>query len=128
MNLKGKSSPFPLILQLTPIKLGLTKYIKVIYLVYMNTASILIKIDPKIKLKAQKTAEKMGLSLTSVINRYLKHFITTESITFSTKDEEPSAYLIKAMKRAEKNLEEGKHSPVFETGEDAVAWLEKQGI
>ena len=62
----------------------------------MNTASILIKTDLQVKVKAQKTAEKMGLSLTSVINRYLKHFITAETITFSTSDETPNQYLINA--------------------------------
>ncbi len=54
----------------------------------MNTAAILIKIDPQVKAKAQKTAEKMGLSLTSVINRYLEHFISVEKITFSVSDED----------------------------------------
>ena len=28
----------------------------------------------------------------------------------------------------EKNLEEGKGSPVFRSGEEAVKWLEEQGI
>lgn len=103
-------------------------YIKVIYYVYMNTASVLIKIDPQVKAKAQKTAEKMGLSLTSVINRYLKHFIATETITFSTQDEIPNANLIKTIKQAEKDRKAGKASPIFRTGEEAVKWLEDQGI
>lgn len=94
----------------------------------MNTTAIYIKIDPQVKAKAQKTAEKMGLSLTSVINRYLKHFIAAETITFNTKDEEPSEYLKSAIKQAEKDYKAGKASPAFKTGEEAVAWLEKQGI
>ena len=94
----------------------------------MNTVSILIKTDPQLKAKAQRAAEKMGLSLTSVINRYLKHFITTETITFSTRDEKPSQYLIDSIKKSEKNIREGKVSPGFKTGEEAVKWLEEQGI
>ena len=95
----------------------------------MNTTSILIKTDPQIKAKAQKVAEEMGLSLTSVINRYLKHFITTKTIVFNAKrDETPNAYLKSVMKQAEKNWKNGNHSPIFKTGKEAVTWLEKQGI
>ncbi len=94
----------------------------------MNTASILVKTDPQVKAKAQKTAEKMGLSLTSVINHYLKHFITVETITFSTRDEEPSDYLIKTLKKARENRKNGKASPVFDNITDEIKWLEKQGI
>ena len=95
----------------------------------MNTASILIKIDPQIKAKAQKTAGEMGLSLTSVINHYLKHFIAAKTITFGIVDEEiPNARTRAILKKAEENLKKGNHSPIFKTGEEAVAWLEKQGI
>lgn len=44
------------------------------------------------------------------------------------KNEEPNEYLIKAMKQAEKDWKAGKGSPAFKTGEEAVAWLEKQGL
>lgn len=74
----------------------------------MNTSSILIKTDPQLKARAQKTAEKMGLSLTSIINHYLKHFITTETITFSTKHEKPSQYLIKALKESKADVKAGR--------------------
>lgn len=94
----------------------------------MNTASVLIKIDPQVKAKAQKTAEKMGLSLTSVISRYLKHFITTESITFNVRDEIPNEYFKRTLAKAEKNWKEGKISPVFDNIKDNLKWLEKQGI
>lgn len=95
----------------------------------MNTATavINIKTEPQLKEKAQKAASEMGLTLTSVINRYLKDFVKTKKITFY-EDEEPSPYLISQIKKAEKNLKEGKGSPVFHTGEEAVKWLEEQGI
>ena len=94
----------------------------------MNTAAILIKIDPQVKAKAQKTAEKMGLSLTSVISRYLKHFIATETITFSAQDEIPNEYFKRTLAKARKNWKEGKGSPIFSNIEDDLKWLEKQGI
>ena len=94
----------------------------------MNTAAILIKIDPQIKLKAQKTAEKMGLSLTSVISRYLKHFITAKTITFSAQDEIPNEATRKILKQAEINWKKGNHSPAFTNIKDELKWLEEQGI
>lgn len=93
----------------------------------MNTQVITIKVDPATKKQAQHLAKELGLSLSGVLKGFLKHFLRTKSVTFST-SEEPSDYLISKLKQAEKNLKEGKHSPVFKTGEEAVAWLEKHGI
>jgi len=70
----------------------------------------------------------MGLSLTTVINRYLKHFIETKTITFEANDEILNARSQAIMKQAEENLKKGNTSPLFKTGEEAVVWLEKQGI
>lgn len=93
----------------------------------MNTAVINIKTEPKTKREAQKIAQKIGVSLSSLINAYLKNLIRTKKVEFDLA-EEPSEYLIKAMKKADKDLKEGKASPVFKTGEEAVKWLEEQGI
>lgn len=88
----------------------------------MNTAVITIKTDPKIKEKVQEVAADMGLTLTSLINSYLKHVIRTKRIEI-TLDETPNAYLRGVLKQAEKDFKEGKTSPVFDTAEDAVKWL-----
>lgn len=45
-----------------------------------------------------------------------------------SENEKPSEYLIKTLKQARKNRKEGKGSPVFDNAEDAIAYLEKQGI
>lgn len=94
----------------------------------MSYAVVTTKVDPQMKKEAQKTAEALGVPLSLVIKGFLKQFIKTKTVTFSAEAEEPSEYLIKSIKQAEKNLKEGKHSPVFKTGKEAVAWLEKQGI
>jgi DNA-damage-inducible protein J len=91
----------------------------------MNTASILIKTDPQLKARAQKTAQKMGLSLTSVINHYLKHFITTETITFSTIDETPSQYLIDALKESEADVKAGRVT-TFKNVQEELDYLDKE--
>lgn len=95
----------------------------------MNTAVISTKIDPQTKKEAQKTAQALGMPLSVVIKAFLKHFIKTRTVTFSDRgDEYPNAYLRKVIKQAEKDWDESKASPIFETGDKAVKWLEKQGI
>lgn len=94
----------------------------------MSYAVITTKIDPQTKKEAQKTASELGMPLSVVIRGFLKHFIRTKTIEFSARNEEPNEYLKSVMKQAEENWKKGKHSPAFKTGEEAVAWLEKQGI
>lgn len=91
----------------------------------MNYAVVTTKIDFQTKQMAMQTAEDLGLTLSTVIKAFLKQFVHTKSITFSSYDEYPSAYLQTAIAQAEKNLKTGKHSPVFNAGKEAVAWLEK---
>lgn len=92
----------------------------------MNTAVINIKIDTKTKSEAQKLADEMGLTLTAVINRYLKHFVKTKSVTFNAEDETPNDYLIGLMKKAKQDRKAGKASPTFDSAEEAVTWLHQQ--
>ncbi len=94
----------------------------------MNYAVVTTKVDPQTKRQAQETAKELGLPLSVVIKAFLKQFIRTKSVTFSTKNEEPNEYLQAVMKQAEENWGKGNHSPAFQTGEEAVSWLEKQGI
>lgn len=93
----------------------------------MSYAVVTTKVDPKLKKEAMITAQSLGIPLSVVIKGLLKQFIKTKTVTFS-EDEEPSEYLKNAIRQAEKNLKEGKHSPIFKTGEEVVTWLEKQGI
>lgn len=94
----------------------------------MNTAVVITKTEPEVKAKAQKIAKELGFSLSSLVNAYLRQLVKTKTITFSSLDETPNKKTRAIMKQAEKNWKEEKHSPIFRTGEDAVAWLEKQGI
>lgn len=94
----------------------------------MSYAVVTTKVDPQTKIEAQRIAEELGMPLSVVVKAFLKQFVRTKAVTFSAADEEPSEYLIKVMKQAEKDRKAGKGSPVFKTGEEAVAWLEKQGL
>ena len=94
----------------------------------MNTAVINIKTQPEVKAKAKEIANDLGISLTVLLNSFLKHFVKTKKVTFDLDDEEPSDYLISVIKKAEENRRKGKSSPVFDNAEDSIKWLEKQGI
>lgn len=76
----------------------------------MKTAVINIKIEPKIKERAKKVAADLGLSLSALINGYLRNFIKTKTIYFGTQvKEEPSEYLIKALKESKEDYKNGNY-------------------
>lgn len=91
----------------------------------MYTAVINVKTHPEIKNEAKKIAEELGFSLSSLVNAYLKQLIKTKTVIFSTVSEEPSEYMIKMLKQAEKEIQEGKVSPRFSSAKDAITWLDK---
>ena len=91
----------------------------------MSYAVVVTKVDPKIKKEAMDTAEKLGMPLSVVIKAFLKQFIRTETINFSTRVEVPNNYLKQVLHQAKKDLEAGKASPVFENAKDAIAWLHR---
>ncbi|MBI2017924.1 type II toxin-antitoxin system RelB/DinJ family antitoxin [Candidatus Daviesbacteria bacterium] len=88
----------------------------------MQTAVINIKVEPKTKKEAQKVAEEMGISLSGLINGFLKQVVKTKTVTLSAK-EEPSEYMIQSLKEAEDDIKAGRVSPTFDNAKDAIAWL-----
>ena len=46
------------------------------------TSTVIVKTDSKLKAKAQKTASDLGLTLSAVVNGYLKDFVQNKSIFF----------------------------------------------
>jgi addiction module RelB/DinJ family antitoxin len=90
----------------------------------MNTAVIITKTEPQVKVRAQKVAKDLGLSLSSLINAWLRQLIKTKTIVFSAADEEPTQYLLDALRKSEEDIKAGKISPSFDNAKDAIAWLE----
>lgn len=90
----------------------------------MYTAVINVKTHPQIKNEAKKIAEELGFSLSSLVNAYLRQLIKTKTIVFSTVSEEPSAYMVKMLKQAEKEIEEGKVVS-FTNGNEALTYLDR---
>ncbi|OGF26575.1 hypothetical protein A2477_01620 [Candidatus Falkowbacteria bacterium RIFOXYC2_FULL_47_12] len=91
----------------------------------MNTAIINIKTDPKVKQQAQKVAADMGLSLSGIINAYLKQMVREKTILFSlAKKEEPSNYLLAAFKEAEEERKNGEFYS-FDDPQKALDFLDE---
>jgi addiction module RelB/DinJ family antitoxin len=90
----------------------------------MNTASVHIKIESDIKIQAQKTAEELGLSLSAVMKALLKQFIRTQRLSVGL-GEEPSMYMIEALRKSNEEYGEGNTSPTFANAEDSFRWLDE---
>lgn len=88
----------------------------------MNTASIYIKTRPEIKAKVEEIASEFGLSLTHLINSYLKQIVKNKSI-LSKLSENPTKYLLESIKIARRERKEGRASPIFNKADDAIKWL-----
>ena len=56
----------------------------------MKTAVLNIKIDPKVKKAAQKVADELGFSLSSIVNASLKNLARDKAISFSVFEQTPT--------------------------------------
>ncbi|MFH1535894.1 MAG: type II toxin-antitoxin system RelB/DinJ family antitoxin [Patescibacteria group bacterium] len=73
----------------------------------MNTAVVNVKVNPKVKRDAQQIAQALGLTLSSLINGYLRQIVRTKEVTFSL-SEEPSEYMIQALKESKEDIRRGR--------------------
>ncbi|MFA5995892.1 MAG: type II toxin-antitoxin system RelB/DinJ family antitoxin [Patescibacteria group bacterium] len=90
----------------------------------MATTTMSIKIDAQVKQSAQQIAADLGLSLSGVVNGFLKQFVRTKAVHFSLEEKEiPSPYLIKALRESQEDIAAGRVSPAFDNAEDAIKWL-----
>lgn len=89
----------------------------------MNTAVINIRTDFGLKSAAQRVAEELGFSISSLVNAYLKQLVKTKTVYFSGA-EEPSDYLIQAMKEAEADRKAGRYRS-FNNSAEALEYLDK---
>lgn len=92
----------------------------------MNSAVINIKTNPETKIQAKKVADDLGLSLSSLVNAFLKQMIKTRTVTFSARDEEPNDYLKALIKQAENDYKKSNTSPVFKKPQDFLTYLHKE--
>jgi len=83
-----------------------------------------IKTDKEVKVQAQKIAKEIGVPLSTVVNAYLKEFIRSSSITFTTiprLNKEVVALFEEAEKESLQDRK--KNSPRFDNSEDTISYL-----
>lgn len=91
----------------------------------MQSAVINFTTEEEIKQEAQQLAKKMGISLSMVLNNYLKHFVKTKTVTFRANDEIPNQWLINALKESEEDEKAGRVM-TFKTPKEALDYLDKE--
>jgi len=89
----------------------------------MNTAVVNIKVNPQVKKEAQKVAADLGLSLSALINGYLKQLIRNKTVVFSSTEEEPTDYLLESLRESREDIKTNRVSPTFTNADDAMNWL-----
>lgn len=90
----------------------------------MNTAVLTIKTPVEVKAQAQATARDLGFSLSSLVNAYLRQLIKTKTVHFSL--EEPTPYLMNALRESQMDVARGNVSPGFTNADDAIGWLREE--
>jgi DNA-damage-inducible protein J len=92
--------------------------------VYMNTAVINIRTDVEIKKQAQMIAKELGISLSSLINGFVRNLVRTKRVEFDLIEERPSEYMIKTLRESEADFDKGDYNS-FDSADKAVGFLEK---
>ena len=90
----------------------------------MNSAVINVKVPLTVKQEARKVAGELGLSLSALVNGFLRQVIRTRTVTFSASQEKPNAYMRKALKESEEDIKAGRVVS-FQTGEEALTYLDE---
>lgn len=84
-------------------------------------AVINLKTDPELKKLAAKTAEKLGISVSAVLNNELRRFATEQSVTFDV-PEVPNAKTAKELAASRRQIEAGDYYK-FENNDEALNFL-----
>ncbi|OGD84953.1 hypothetical protein A3B51_01345 [Candidatus Curtissbacteria bacterium RIFCSPLOWO2_01_FULL_41_18] len=89
----------------------------------MNTSVVNVKVNPQVKKEAQAVAEDLGLTLSTLINGYLKQLIRNKTVVFSSLEEAPTDYLLESLRESREDIKANRVSPTFSNADDAVDWL-----
>jgi addiction module RelB/DinJ family antitoxin len=92
----------------------------------MNKYSVInLKTDPDLKKRAAKTADKLGISISAVLNNELRRFATEQSVVFDV-PEVPNAKTAKQLAASRKQIEAGDYYGPFDSAEVMLDSLHKQ--
>ena len=81
-----------------------------------------LKVDKEIKIKAQRTAKELGLSLSSVVNASLNQFAKLGELHVSVAPK-MTPFLENLVKEAREDFKNGKTSGPFRTTNDFIKYL-----
>lgn len=89
-----------------------------------NYAIINLKTDPKLKEQAAKTAEKLGISISAVLNNELRRFTAEQSVSFEV-PEVPNEKTAKQLAASKKQIDAGNYHH-FDNNDDALDFLARE--
>lgn len=87
-------------------------------------AIINLKTDPELKKSAAKTAARLGISLSAILNNELRRFTAEQSVVFEV-PEIPNAATAKSLAESRKQIEAGDYYK-FDNNEEALEFLRKE--
>ena len=96
-----------------------------------STTTLTFPVDSVIKQKAKEKVERQGfgfdLFMGAVVTELLRNFVErkVEKKVMRIRLEKPTRYFRQAIRKAREERKAGKASPVFDTAEDAIAWLHR---
>lgn len=82
-----------------------------------------VKVNQQVKKKAKRIADDLGLTLSGVVNAYLRQFIRSGTLFVSRNYEEPSAFLRETIREAEIDRKNKKQFS-FNSAEEALGFID----
>ena len=83
-----------------------------------------LRVDRQTKTQAQAVSESLGLSLSALINGFLKHLVRTKRVEFELESETPSEYMIQALRESADDYRKGNYRS-FKDPNDALKYLDQ---
>jgi addiction module RelB/DinJ family antitoxin len=91
----------------------------------MNKYAVInLKTDPELKEQAAQTADRLGISVSAVLNNELRRFVAEQSVTFEL-PEVPNEETADQLRRVNSEINTGQYHR-FESDKDAIDFLRKQ--
>jgi len=91
----------------------------------MNKYAVInLKTDPKLKEQAAKVADKLGVSISAILNNELRRFAMEQSVTFDM-PEVPNETTARTIATSRKDIEAGNYYS-FDSNEEALDFLGKK--
>lgn len=101
----------------------LTNKLQSIYSVVMGTNTVIsVRVDRQVKESAQEVARSAGLTLSTLVNAYLRQVVATRRIELFA-PEQMTPHLEKLIAEVERERASGKVSRAFDNADDFIAAL-----